>query len=132
MKTTDKEKRIQQVTTQIRMLTNELAMLVGIVDNGIKDVTSNPEVILDIVMKVFGTNPRTAGRKNDVVIARFAATYLMRRYTRLRNEDISKLQGGVEHSVVNYRVTQAKNLIDTNEDFRNKINECMSQIEMRL
>lgn len=130
--TVESIERIQQITVQIKRLSSELSILTGMSHNGLKDVTNNPNFIVDIVTDVFQFDPRVKSRKAGFSIARYAATYLLKKYTALTRKEISEYQNGVEHSVVSYRIAEAKKLLDVDHDFRNKVKECMSRIEMMI
>ncbi len=129
MITPEKINRIQQITVLIKRLTTELSLLTE-TSEGTSQLTTNPEIILDMVTQVFGINPRVPSRKHSTAIVRFAATYLLKKYSRLTNKEISVLQGGVEHSVIRYRMAEARNMLDVDEDFRRKIGECMNRLEL--
>jgi chromosomal replication initiation ATPase DnaA len=133
---TDKEKlqRIAQLTITISTATRELSVLTGLTDSSPLD--TRPEYIISVVTGVFGENILQKGandkllRKHTTTVARHTARYLMKKYTRLADKDISKATGGVEHSVIRYSVSEVRKYIDTDEQFREKLLECIEKIEL--
>lgn len=133
---TDKEKleRIRQLTTTITAASRELAVLTGLTDSSPLD--TRPEYILNVTAGVFGENILARGedgkllRKHTTTMARHTARYLMKKYTRLTDTEISRATGGVEHSVIRYSVSEVKKYIDTDEQFREKLLQCIEKIEL--
>lgn len=84
--------------------------------------------IFDVVKSIFETNPLVHGRQKEVVLARHALRYLLRKHTMRSLESIGKLSGTNDHKSVLHSVRVAKNLIDTDKMFAQLITKCEEKI----
>ena len=80
--------------------------------------------IFDTVKNVFEVNPLLEGRQKEVVLARHALRYLLRKHTMRSLESIGKLSGTNDHKSVLHSTRVAKNLIETDPIFAELITKC--------
>ena len=71
-------------------------------------------------------------RKRSVVIARQLSMYLAKNLTNNSLAKIGGTFGGRDHSTVIYSVKTIKDLLDTDDNFRNTVSELTKKIKMRL
>lgn len=85
--------------------------------------------IIDLVNDEFNTECRENTRRKRVVFARHCASYLLRKYTNMTLVDISNSLGNTDHATCSHSIKTAKNLIQTDEDYANKVEKIVSLIE---
>ena len=85
--------------------------------------------ILDLVRQYFGYDPLQPGRKKEVIYARHAHRYLLRKHTPRSTKSIAMLTSqGDDHSIVLNSCKVATNLIETDATFANIINQIEEKI----
>ena len=77
--------------------------------------------VIDLVNEVFNTECREQTRRKRVVFARHCAAYLLREYTNMTLVDISNSLGNTDHATCSHSIKTAKNLIETDEDYADKV-----------
>ena len=80
--------------------------------------------ILKVVSDIFSINPLLKGRQKEVVLARHALRYLLRKHTMRSLESIGVLTGTHDHKSVLHSVRVAKDLIDSDPLYAALINKC--------
>lgn len=80
------------------------------------------------IIKEFDVNPMTKGRKKEIVLARHAYRYLLKKYTTWTLERIGTQTGTNDHKSVIHSIRVAKNLIDTDSNYSLLINKCEERI----
>lgn len=84
------------------------------------------EAIINLVVSTFGISQRNINdktRRSEVVLARQAAMMLCKRHTTLSVTRIGEEIGGRDHSTVLHGIAKAEDLVKTDKDFRQKIEE---------
>lgn len=76
------------------------------------------------VIKQFGVNPMTKGRKKEVVMARHGYRYLLKKYTSWTLEKIGIQTGTNDHKSVLHSIRVAQDMIDTDKDYASLITKC--------
>jgi len=71
-------------------------------------------------------------RKRDIVIARQLSMFLAKNYTESSLKTIGHNFGGKDHSTVIYSIKTVQNLMDTDEVFRDTVEELEKKVEMSL
>jgi len=84
--------------------------------------------IFDTVKAVFEVNPLVQGRQKEVVLARHALRYLLRKHTMRSLESIGKLSGTNDHKSVLHSTRVAKTLIETDAKYAELITKCEEKI----
>jgi len=96
------------------------------------DVSSEAKKISLLVEEIFDTKMSVKSRTKNIVDARKAAAYLIRKYTNLSLNEIRQFIGVGDHTTVMYNINSAKDLIETEEWFRNKVAFLEIRIEKSL
>ena len=91
-----------------------------------EEYTSNK--LLLSVKEVFGVNPMTKGKKEQIVMARHAYRYLLRKHTSWVLEKIGLLTGTKDHTTVLHSISVVKDLIETDENFAKLITKCQESL----
>lgn len=85
--------------------------------------------ILELVRQYFGVDPLQPGRKKEVIYARHAHRYLLRMHTPRSLKSIALLSSkGEDHTIIVSSLRSARNLIDTDENFRSIIKQIEEKI----
>ncbi len=71
-------------------------------------------------------------RKRDIVIARQLSMFLAKNYTESSLKTIGHNFGGKDHSTVIYSIKTIQNLMDTDDVFRDTVEELEKKVEMSL
>ena len=129
------EERIKFLSQKIMEYSVELNLLLG-GDNS-REIRVQGEWVKKLAEEIFGVkditerNKKTKKltRKESVVSARHASRFLMGRFTDLTQVQIGKITGATEHSVISNSILAAKKLIQSDEEFRNKIMQCIFRIQ---
>lgn len=87
--------------------------------------------IIKSVNEVFNTNCREKSRRHRVALARHAACFFLRQHTDLTLKEISESCGNSDHSTTNHSIKTCKNLYDTDEVYRGKIEEIKKILESK-
>ena len=85
--------------------------------------------LVGLVEEVFDTDVLAKNRKQNTVFARKAAAYILKKHTSLSLNEIAPYIGVSDHTTVLYNVATAKNLITTEEWYKNKIDEIENEIK---
>jgi len=96
------------------------------------DVSSEAKKISLLVEEIFDTKMSVKSRTKNIVDARKAAAYLIRKHTKLSLSEIRQFIGVGDHTTVMYNINSAKDLIDTADWFRNKIAFLEKRIEKSI
>ena len=91
-----------------------------------EEYTSNK--LLISVKEVFGVNPMTKGRKKEIVLARHAYRYLLRKHTSWVLDKIGLLTGTNDHKTVIHSISVVKDLMETDPNFANLITKCQESL----
>lgn len=97
----------------------------------IKTKKCEGDYIIQIVNKEFNTNCTEQTRRKKVVYARHAACFFLREFTTMTLEDISNSMGNKDHSTVINSIKVFKNLIETDEDYKNKVDNIRLELEKK-
>ena len=108
-----------------------------ILKNIVRDIDS--EVGIDYIQKtisdyfkVITEDLKAKTRKKEIVIARQVAMYFAKDYTNHSLKSIGYHFGGRDHSTVIHAVQSVNNMIDTNANFRYKIDDLKKRMKMRV
>jgi chromosomal replication initiation ATPase DnaA len=89
----------------------------------IKKKTCAADKVIYLVNETFNTDCTEQTRRKRVVFARHCAAYLLREYTNMTLVDISNSLGNTDHATCSHSIKTAKNLIETDEDYANKVDK---------
>ena len=98
-------------------------------------MTTPTLVMIEVCDKFNTTIKQITGntRKHNVTDSRAAICYLLRKYTRLTLKEIgSTIRPDYDHTSVIYMVQKAKDLIDTEYEFRHNIKLCEQIISQTM
>jgi chromosomal replication initiator protein len=85
--------------------------------------------LVGLVEDVFDTDVLAKNRKQNTVFARKAAAYILKKHTSLSLNEIAPYIGVKDHTTVLYNVSTAKDLMVTEDWYKNKINEIENEIK---
>ena len=85
--------------------------------------------LVGLVEDIFDTEVLVKIRLQNTVFARKAAAYILRKHTNLSLSEIAPYIGVKDHTTVLYNVSTAKDLIDTEGWYKNKIDEIENEIK---
>ena len=88
-----------------------------------------PHRLVELVEDVFDTNIQIKNRSQSVIFGRKAAAYILKKYSQLSLNEIAKHIGVGDHTTVIYNIKTAENLMDTEEWYKEKIDEIEKEIE---
>ena len=88
-----------------------------------------PHRLVELVEDVFDTNIQIKNRSQSVIFGRKAAAYILKKYSQLSLNEIAKFIGVGDHTTVIYNIKTAENLMDTEEWYKEKIDEIEKEIE---
>ncbi len=102
-------------------------------------VSSNKEVALEKIKKLVADHfkvsvekMQSSTRKREVVIARQLSMYLAKHFTNKSLKSIGDDFGGKDHSTVIYSLRAVKDMMDTDEGFKNQVNEIERKVQMSI
>lgn len=93
------------------------------------NTTISARKLVELVGDMFDLDILEKNRSKKHTIARKMAAYILKKYTRLSLQEIAPLIGVVDHTTVIYNVKTASDYIDTDEWFKEKIEEIEKEIE---
>jgi len=115
----------------------DLELAKQILKNIVTDIDS--EVGIDYIQKtvsdyfnVAQDDLKAKTRKKEIVIARQVAMYFSKDYTNHSLKSIGYHFGGRDHSTVIHAVQSVNDMIDTNANFRHKMDELKKRMKMRV
>lgn len=85
------------------------------------EISSLAKKISLLVEEIFDIKLSIKSRTKNVTDGRKAAAYLIRKHTKLSLNEMRQFIGVGDHTTVMYNINSAKDLIDTEEWFKNKI-----------
>lgn len=85
--------------------------------------------LVGLVEDVFDTDVLAKNRMQNTVFARKAAAYVLKKHTSLSLKEIAPYIGVKDHTTVLYNVSTAKDLITTEEWYKNKIDDIENEIK---
>ena len=85
--------------------------------------------LVGLVEDIFDTDVLAKNRMQNTVFARKAAAYILKKHTSLSLKEIAPYIGVKDHTTVLYNVSTAKDLIDTEDWYKNKIDEVENEIK---
>ena len=85
--------------------------------------------LVGLVEEVFDTDVLAKNRKQNTVFARKAAAYVLKKHTSLSLNEIAPYIGVKDHTTVLYNVSTARDLITTEDWYKNKIDEIENEIK---
>jgi chromosomal replication initiator protein len=85
--------------------------------------------LVGLVEDIFDTEVLVKNRLQNTVFARKAAAYILRKHTNLSLSEIAPYIGVKDHTTVHYNIATAKDLIDTEVWYKNKIDEIENEIK---
>ena len=85
--------------------------------------------LVGLVEEVFDTDVLAKNRMQNTVFARKAAAYILKKHTSLSLKEIAPYIGVSDHTTVLYNVSTARDLITTEEWYKNKIDEIENEIK---
>jgi len=97
-----------------------------------KEIKFPSDYIIQEVNKEFDCELRTHTRRKNIMYARHSAVYLLRLHTTLIWEDISFKVGNTDHTSTIHSFRTAKNLIETDEDYANKITNITERLKILI
>lgn len=96
------------------------------------EISSEATKIALLVEEIFDVDMSKKSRTKNIVDARKAAAYLIRKYTNLSLSEIRQFIGVGDHTTVMYNINSAKDLIDTADWFKEKIIFLEKRIEKTI
>lgn len=96
---------------------------------GAINTTITARKLVELVGDIFDLDILEKNRSKKHTIARKIAAYILKKYTRLSLQEIAPLIGVVDHTTVIYNVKTACDYIDTDDWFKNKVEEVEREIE---
>lgn len=125
---------ILEIQTSLKTIYNELGKVNSILGTSI----STPEIVISTISEVFRidmlkANPKTnrLSHSRDASKVRHITRYLLTRCTNLNYDEIAKITGVKEHSVVSHSIKTTKDLVDTDSQIRNQIDYCIFKISTK-
>ena len=85
--------------------------------------------LVGLVEEVFDTDVLAKNRKHNTVFSRKAAAYVLKKHTSLSLNEIAPYIGVKDHTTVLYNVSTARDLITTEQWYKNKIDEIENEIK---
>jgi len=85
--------------------------------------------LVSLVEDVFDTDVLAKNRMQNTIFARKAAAYILKKHTSLSLKEIAPYIGVKDHTTVLYNVSTAKDLMQTEDWYKNKIDEIESEIK---
>ena len=85
--------------------------------------------LVGLVEDVFDADVLAKNRMQNTVFARKAAAYILKKHTSLSLNEIAPYIGVKDHTTVLYNVSTAKDLMFTEDWYKNKIDEIESEIK---
>lgn len=85
--------------------------------------------LVGLVEDVFDTDVLAKNRMQNTVFARKAAAYILKKHTSLSLNEIAPYIGVKDHTTVLYNVSTAKDLMVTEDWYKNKIDEIEDEIK---
>jgi chromosomal replication initiation ATPase DnaA len=116
-----KREQIKSLIKSHYLMINRLESLLDEQPVETKRKTCPANRIIDLVNEEFNTECREQTRRKRVVFARHCAAYLLREYTNMTLVDISNSLGNTDHATCSHSIKTAKNLIQTDEDYADKV-----------
>ncbi|NVK49818.1 MAG: chromosomal replication initiator protein DnaA [Cyclobacteriaceae bacterium] len=114
----------------------DLQLAKAVMKNIIKDIET--EVGIDFIQKTvaeyFGIEQddlKAKTRKKEIVIARQVAMYFSKEFTNHSLKSIGYHFGGRDHSTVIHALTTVNDMMDTDTNFKNSVNELKKKFKMR-
>ncbi|NVJ85933.1 MAG: chromosomal replication initiator protein DnaA [Algoriphagus sp.] len=114
----------------------DLQLAKSVMKNIIKDIET--EVGIDFIQKTvaeyFGIeldDLKAKTRKKEIVIARQVAMYFSKEFTNHSLKSIGYHFGGRDHSTVIHALTTVNDMMDTDTNFKNSVNELKKKFKMR-
>lgn len=95
----------------------------------ITDTSIKPIKVIQLVEDIFNTDVKANNRKQSTIFARQAAAYLLRLYTRLSLSEIAPYIGVNHHTTILYSVKKCKDLMDTEDWFKEKILQICKELD---
>jgi chromosomal replication initiator protein len=108
-----------------------LEVLLDDIEVKIKPKYCEGNFIIETVNNEFNTDCREQTRRKKVVFARHAACFFLREYTKMTLEDIANSLGNKDHSTVINSIKVFKNLVETDDDYKNKIENIRLDLEKK-
>ena len=89
--------------------------------------------VINAINEVFNTDCQEASRRQRVVDARHAATFLLREYTDLTLKEIGEhITGAGHHTTILHSIKTCKNLVQTDEHFAEKFSQAKILLDAKL
>ena len=85
--------------------------------------------LVGLVEDVFDADVLAKNRMQNTVFARKAAAYILKKHTSLSLNEIAPYIGVKDHTTVLYNVSTAKDLMQTEDWYKNKIDEIEDEIK---
>jgi len=85
--------------------------------------------LVGLVEEIFDTDVLAKNRMQNTVFARKAAAYILKKHTSLSLKEIAPYIGVSDHTTVLYNISTARNLITTEDWYKNKIDEVENEIK---
>jgi chromosomal replication initiation ATPase DnaA len=85
--------------------------------------------LVGLVEDVFDTDVLAKNRMQNTIFARKAAAYILRNHTSLSLKEIAPYIGVQDHTSVLHNVSTARDLMETEDWYKNKIDEIESEIK---
>lgn len=96
---------------------------------GAINTTITARKLVELVGDIFDLDILEKNRSKKHTIARKIAAYILKKYTRLSLQEIAPLIGVIDHTTVIYNVKTACDYIETDDWFKNKVEEVEKEIE---
>lgn len=98
------------------------------------DVEVNMDYIQKFVQNYFDISielMKAKTRKREVVVARQVSMYLAKEYTNMSLKSIGAHFGGRDHSTVIHAITTVNDMMDTDQQFNNTMQDVLKKVKMR-
>jgi chromosomal replication initiation ATPase DnaA len=126
-----KKEQIKSLIKSHYLMINRLESLMDEQPVIVKKKSCPADKIIDIVNEVFNTDCRENTRRKRVVFARHCAAYLLREYTNMTLLEISNSLGNTDHATCSHSIKTAKNLIETDEEYSDKVDKIKLVLEKK-
>lgn len=98
-------------------------------------INRSKNIIIDIVSKYLNISIddiKSKNRKSEVTEARNICAFLLKNYTELTLSNIGKELGNRDHSTIINCIKKSKDLIETDNLFAEKVNNCIKILNKKL
>jgi len=121
---------LNDIITRCRYFIQESNSLITSIKEEFTDIYFPIEThkIIELVKEEFGVNFVVKSRKPEIINARFACAYLLKKFTGLTLLEIAEYVGSKDHSTIVHSIRACANWIATDIDYRMKIKKLENEL----